>query len=271
MLALDDVSQAQQVVDSYLHPKDDVARDIAARSGDLFCNKCERRMRMHFLGFSGTLPTREQETTYARGPEINWRDVTELVQNANAAKAARRWLPCMLPVECTNCQTKYQIVLYQSPSGPSAVVLSATLTGATAHTPPAVSYYLDQAHRATTMGAMSAAVAMFRSALENLLFQQGFEGMLGRQLQKLDERIVAHTAPEWVRDIDVPSLAAMKELGNQAMHANSGDISAQDTLDGRLVRTMAAVMRQVLSAVYEKPAEREQHRRALQAAIKPKV
>jgi hypothetical protein len=59
---------------------------------------------------------------------------------------------------------------------------------ATPRTPKAVAYYLDQAARCESIGANSAAVVMYRSALEHLLHEQNYrEGMLGARLGKLSK------------------------------------------------------------------------------------
>ena len=54
---------------------------------------------------------------------------------------------------------------------------------ATPNTPPKVSYFLDQAYKAQGGGAITAAVVMYRAALEQILKNQGFKGdTVGRLL-----------------------------------------------------------------------------------------
>jgi hypothetical protein len=82
--------------------------------------------------------------------------------------------PLLATLKCVQCDTIFTAVLYRSPEGVSLAVLPSTYGGLTTpHTPIGVAYYLDQAQRAKAVGAHSAAVAMFRGALEHLLFEQG--------------------------------------------------------------------------------------------------
>lgn len=146
------------------------------------------------------------------------------------------------------------------------VVLASNYDGVgTPHTPVEVRYCLDQAHRSHAVGANSAAVAMYRSALEHLLVGPGFkEGMLGRKIEKLEAAIEAGTAPAWTQHIGPDALEAMKDLGNTAVHANGGDISQQAKFDADLVLRVTRMFRLLLVAVYDNPKTIE----ALQASLK---
>jgi hypothetical protein len=65
---------------------------------------------------------------------------------------------------------------------------------ATPHTPKLDAYYLAQAKRAQSVGANSAVVAMYRSALEHLLYEQGYEDrMVGPKITALLRDIEAGT------------------------------------------------------------------------------
>ena len=126
---------------------------------------------------------------------------------------------------------------------------------ATPRTPKAVAYYLDQAARCESVGANSAAIVMYRSALENLLHEQNYrEGMLGARLGKLFKDAEVGLAPKWTRDIDRAYLDVINKLGNGAVHANDGDVSKQRTLDEDLLRGLQYAFSQILEVVYERPA-----------------
>lgn len=109
--------------------------------------------------------------------------------------------------------------------GPELAVLQSCRGGLTTpQTPPAVAYYLDQAQRAQSVSARSAAVAMYRPALEHLLYEQGYKkGMLGTKLTDLEKDIAAGTAPKWAAELDTEFLALLKELGNASIHPNDGE------------------------------------------------
>ena len=85
----------------------------------------------------------------------------------------------------------FTALVYQGPAGPDLVVLPSQPGGLrTQHTPESVAFYLDQAQRAESVGARSGAAAMYRGALEHLLFEQGYrQAMLGPKLERLERDI----------------------------------------------------------------------------------
>jgi len=163
----------------------------------------------------------------------------------------------------------FTALVYQGPAGPDLVVLPSQPGGLrTEHTPESVAFYLDQAQRAEAVGARSAAVAMYRGALEHLLFEQGYQqGMLGKKLQQLEDTIQAGTAPRWARELDTDFLAVLKDLGNAAIHPNDGDVAKQATLDRELLAQLKETFVYLLILVYEAPRKRD----ASLAALKTKA
>jgi hypothetical protein len=135
--------------------------------------------------------------------------------------------------------------------------------------PPAVAFYLDQAYRAEAAGARSAAVAMYRGALEHLLFEQGYEdGMLGKKLEKLEEDVGAGTAPTWARDLETEFLTVLKDLGNAAIHPNDGDVSRHAELDADPLARVKETFLHVLFLVYEVEHEKTARLSALRSKAK---
>jgi hypothetical protein len=128
---------------------------------------------------------------------------------------------------------------------------------ATKFTPPSVAYYLDQGHKSHAIGANSAAIAMYRAALEQLLFEQGFtSGMLNQKIMALEAAITSGTAPAWARDLDTDYLKVVRDLGNGAIHTNGGDISKQDNIDSELIVRVELMFVALLQVVYEIPRNR---------------
>lgn len=78
--------------------------------------------------------------------------------------------PALYELCCYQCRSRFTAVLFIAPTGlPSLAIFSERPGGvATPNTPSAVGYYLDQASRAHSVGATSAAIAMYRAALEQL-------------------------------------------------------------------------------------------------------
>jgi len=164
----------------------------------------------------------------------------------------------MYSLKCLECEHKITVVVRAGPDGLEPVVLPSTYSGlATEGTPDTVSYYLDQAQRAQSIGARSAAVAMYRSALEHLLDHQGFpDRMLGPKIKQLEE---ASPPPVWFKDLDADYLKVMSKLGNAAIHPHGDGVAAQQTFDSAFLREIEALFVGLLDGVYEAPARRAAH------------
>ncbi|MCY1081443.1 DUF4145 domain-containing protein [Archangium lansingense] len=220
---------------------------------DLYCEKCQghRRMTIHCL----YLAPRIRQAWMSEFHELP----LELV-------------PSCFRLTCVQCKADSIAVIYEGPTGPTLAILRSTRGGMTSrHTPPAVSYYLDQAARAQNVGAFSAAVVMYRSALEQLLVQQGYsDGTCGTKIGKLLSDQKAGKAPKWVDQLHEDDLHVLNRLGNGAVHANGGDISKQEVLDAELYAAVTLTFEAVLDAAYERP-KREAERRAKLAAAAAKM
>lgn len=171
---------------------------------------------------------------------------------------------------CVQCDTLVTMLIYQGPEGqPRLAVLPSTSGGLTTpHTPEGVAYYLDQAQKAHAIGANSASVAMFRGALEHLLFEQGFkDGMCGKKLNDLEEGIAAKTAPKWAYELDIEFLKVMKQLGDGSIHPNDGDVKKQEVLDSSLIIKLRHTFQELLFLIYELPHKKAERLRALQAGV----
>ncbi len=218
------------------------------QTGSLYCSACGDERRMSILVVSAP---RDVVSAAQRGA-VGYGQTTDFV-------------PSLLALACVQCEARFTGVIYNGPDGPDAVILPSIRGGLTTpHTPLGVAYYLDQAHRAEVVGARSAAVAMYRGALEHLLFEQGYKtGMLGKKLETLEEDIGKGTAPKWAADLDTEFLAVLKDLGNGSIHPNDGDVTKQSALDEELVRKVKATFLMLLFLVYEAPHKKQEHLNAL--------
>lgn len=219
-----------------------------ARTGSLYCPTCgdERRMGIVVLNAPPDL------ATAARNGFLGAQKITEFV-------------PSLILLACVQCETRFTCVIYDAPDGPDAVILPSVRGGLTTpHTPEGVAYYLDQAHRAEVVGARSAAIAMYRGALEHLLFEQGYKtGMLGKKLEALESAVGKGAAPKWAADLDTEFLAVLKDLGNGSIHPNDGDVTKQSVLDEELLRKVRQTFLMLLFLVYEAPHKKQEHLAAL--------
>jgi len=164
--------------------------------------------------------------------------------------------PALFSLECRECAALALLVIAERTTGVQAIVLHELVGGISSpHSPDSVRYFLDQAHRSRTMGALSAALAMYRAALEHLLLDQGFEQrMLGPKIQALEAAVGGGTAPPWARDLDPAYLTLIKDLGNASLHSNEGSVKSHEELDTSLVWQVDGLFLEILDAAYERPA-----------------
>lgn len=164
-------------------------------------------------------------------------------------------LPMMFQATCYQCNHKTAFILFLKNDELDLVTLSDYYSGVgTENTPTPIKYYLDQAFRAKTAGAISAAAAMYRSALEWILYDQGYkEGMLGNKIKELEKDINNDKGPLWSKHINIEFLQAIKDIGNGSMHTNDGDLEIQKNIDESLLNVIDIVMTVLLNKIYEEP------------------
>ena len=188
---------------------------------------------------------------------------------ARDVEAAKQWLvPGPFIARCGQCKLSFSAIVYMGPSGPAVALFPEAWGGVrTPHTPPPVAYYLDQAARAQSVGAYSAAMVMYPAALEHVLFEQGFrDGTCGWKVKCLERAVEEGTVPRWARDFDRRYLTVLKELGDGAVHTNDGDVARQAAFDDMLARQVEVTFAELLQRVYETPAQEADRLAVLQVA-----
>ena len=156
---------------------------------------------------------------------------------------------------CLQCENEVVINIYNENDEINMVKLYECGGGtATQNTPESVKYYLDEAFKCKTMGAYTGAVAMYRTALENLLYDKGYQkGMLKDKIKAFEKEKEDNTAPRWADVVDEDILDKIRDLGNWAVHPNKGDITKQQHLqDEELIECLDDVFKYLLDEIYEK-------------------
>jgi hypothetical protein len=179
-------------------------------------------------------------------------------------------IPLLLRFECVQCSGTFSALAHKESSG---VVLAIFPEGrgtlATPHTPRSVAYYLDQVQKCWSVGAYSAAVSMYRVALDHLLFGENYtEGMVGEKLGKLEKDIAAGSAPDWAKGMDTRYLGVLNTLATYALHPNDGNIEPQAVFDQQLLTAVKATFQELLVTVYELPHERQNRMAVLDRAVR---
>lgn len=177
-------------------------------------------------------------------------------------------MPRLASMRCRQCHVESHGLYYAGPNGNDLVIVRSVAGGtSTPNTPESVKFYLDQAARSEGSSARSAAVAMYRAALEQLLHEQGFAtGMLGGKITALEAKVAAGTAPKWAAELDTEFLRVIKDLGNGAIHTNGGDVMQQAALDDALIVEVRATFEVLLDLVNEVPAKKAASLAKLKAA-----
>ena len=176
--------------------------------------------------------------------------------------------PSLLRYICGACESIYFPLLFFGAKGLTLLIASQVGTGIQCEVAPAgVNYYLDQAAKCESTGALSAAVGMYRVALECFLYDQGFKkGMIGKKLQALERRARRADAADWMRNLDSEMMKVLNRLGNAAMHYD-GDIAAQAILDKDTLIAVRDTFAWILGAAYEEPLKRKAAAAKIQAAL----
>lgn len=225
----------------------------------LFCSRCKDSRVMKVSLWLYNSPFR------APGIGLPFSSREGSTNKIDEADYLNSFIPSMWECICNQCKTKHYLVVYPITGlPPKIILLSESLDGiSTPITPDAVKYYLDQAYKAKMIGANSACIAMYRAALQQLLFEQGYiTGMLDNQIKELINDKKTGKGKDWIKDIDEDLFEYIKKLGNGAIHPNGGDISKQQVLDDELIVSIDELFGEFLELIYEKPIK-EAKRKAL--------
>ncbi|MBZ0296547.1 MAG: DUF4145 domain-containing protein [Anaerolineae bacterium] len=233
----------------------------------LYCPSCgdSRRVRFEHLHFPTEQRSLSNKVNLLAEALENTQTVEEVIEKLGIIVARE---PIVIRLYCVECRTQFTALIYGAAEGKAGYFIAPNVFSglATPHTDSGVNYYLDQAYKAQSIGANSAAVAMYRGALEHLLFSQGYtNGMLGQKLEKLKHDIANKEAPDWAYSLETDYLNIITELGNGAIHPNGGDIELQKELDDDLLNVLDVTFSGLLYHIYELPYIQESILKNLQA------
>lgn len=179
-------------------------------------------------------------------------------------------VPMLMTFSCVQCDSKFSVLVHKESGGVSlAIFPEGRGTLATPHTPNAVVYYLDQVQKCWSIGAFSAAISMYRVALDHLLYGEGFrKGMVGQKVEVLEKAIESGTAPDWARDLNTRYLEVLNKLATYALHPNEGDVTPQLVFDQDLLVAVKATFQELLVRVFELPHQQEDRLTTLEGALR---
>jgi hypothetical protein len=219
-----------------------------------FCPHCgdERKMKIELKHFDNDInPYR-----YPMGAPIGNKYSNNLNSTKEKKSIGISKFPIILKCTCLQCNSQIIALIYlDTKQKLKYAFLYDTYTGAiTPNTPNEIKHYLTEAFKCRAIGAYSAAIAMYRSALEWLMYLNDYkDGMLGKKLNNFFKDINNKKAPEWAYSIPKNILEVIKKLGNESIHTNNGNISIQDKMNVDLIHKIDLAFKYILEIVYEQP------------------
>jgi hypothetical protein len=171
-----------------------------------------------------------------------------------------------LELECRQCQGLFFLVWYKMTDKTARTVLLQRFTDSvfSPNAPPEVAYYCEQARLGRSVGANSAAVVMFRAAIEQVLADKGCTARTcGGKLAELEKDLEkGNPKADWAKSLDTELIRQMKIIGDGGTH---GDAKAIVAYDGEMVDVAEVVVRAVLHFVYEAPKRKSNFEAAIRA------
>ena len=172
--------------------------------------------------------------------------------------------PSLFTYCCVNCPTKFHAVLFRRNQSMQLIVIPSSAGGlGTPATPAAIKYFVDQAFSAQTATALSAAICMYRAALEQILHDQGYTGKLPKKVNDLNEDFKNKTGKEWVRKVNPEALQIIKDVADTQAHAGDGTTE----LETGFMEAVQEVFRLLLAIIYEQPHTRDKNRTRLEQRL----
>jgi hypothetical protein len=211
-----------------------------------YCSACKK----HRYFKTGFLPT----------SAVHWTP-KELAQNLNLTPFAV-WL------QCDHCSIIFWSFGYQQKeSGKVASFSNRTYSNGSLHAPEEVNRFLDEANKCKAVGAIVAAIAMYRSALEHILIFEGFTtGLLSEKIADLEAALTLNNGPKWSNKVTTEIMSTIKNLGNTSIHAKTVDqLKEMNTMD---LNKYQIVFDYLLFVIYEADEPMKKLKRKLDHLIK---
>lgn len=214
----------------------------------IFCPDCaaDRKVKVRVLLHSGPLTRLARATPVTNQQRI---DTNESGPSLLVFICEQCWLQfnCLLFDEIINTETETKILIFANGAGGLA----------TPHTPPEIKHFINEAYKCQCAGANGAAIEMYRAALEQLLFTEGFDDrMLNAKLDALEAAKNNGTAKPWAVEVDVQMLHILRKLGNEVAHPKTPQSLA--TFDAETISGVQEVFQYLLTDIYERPIQQHE-------------
>lgn len=171
------------------------------------------------------------------------------------------WGPSLLVFTCEQCTLRLNCLIFDEfthtiPDTKLVVFPNKSGGLSTPHTPPEIKHFVDQAYKCQCVDANGAAIEMYRVALEQLLYEEGYkDGMLNSKIESLEADRDSGKGKPWAVDLDTEMLHILRKLGNQVAHPK--DASALEYFDSETIAGIQETFQFLLADIYERPKEQE--------------
>lgn len=169
-------------------------------------------------------------------------------------------------LSCTTCTGKGHLLVHVIAGQQASLIFFYKGSSiASKHSPDSVRYFLEQASSCNQIKAYSATLAMYRAALDAVLFDQGFKkGMVGEKIGVLEKQIQNKSAPHWAGNINLDFLRVIKDLANSSLHISKDDLTEEKKISAVDISLVEKAFAKLLYEVYERQAEENAELAALQ-------
>lgn len=215
-----------------------------------YCPKCRKMSYGHFQRFGNKVElgiiTGELKLRLGYVPDL----LLDLYLNSYDGSS----LVCVYI--CRQCHNEMFLIKHTINGKPTlSFVYSTALQYDASCVPEGVNYYMEQALKSRSISAYSAAMAMYRSALEFLLYENGFdENRLADKIKSFKDN-----PPAWATSLSSQLMGVIKDLGNDSVHPNGGDISEQEKFDFEMLEAVEETLNELIERAYILP-QREKER-----------
>lgn len=161
---------------------------------------------------------------------------------------------------CCHCENYSNVLIYKENSKPSISVIHEKYDISSSNDIPYnITYYINEALKCKNVNAYSASVAMYRTALDNLLYDNGYtQNKLASKISQLEEDKASGKDDSWLYFINEESLDTLRQLGNYSVHPNNGNINIQEAFyDEKFIHSINKMFKIILDCIYIKPKELE--------------
>lgn len=172
--------------------------------------------------------------------------------------------PIIYRVKCMECNSiNYLIIIGGSQNtgtiifnGNEIIINEACEGTFNKYIPNSITYYLKEASKCKYAKAYTAAIVMYRTTLENILYENGYkENSLKQSIDKLEKDKKNGESPIWSFYIDETILNIIRKVGNLAAHSNCVEVLCKENIE--LIMCLDDIIKYMLEKIYDENVKKD--------------